>query len=137
VGSNGSCSCNNSFIEILLFQTLIFTVFVYRWCCWLQVNELGGVAGGSGGQLLSLGAGYELGACDLMTDIQNQLHELSLTDCDADQSSRFRAAKKPPSSYLCHLCFQKGHFIKDCPQVIITVLVILLLLMMMIKYRLI
>ncbi len=25
--------------------------------------------------------------------------------------------KRPPSSYLCHLCFNKGHFIKDCPQV--------------------
>jgi len=23
----------------------------------------------------------------------------------------------PPSDYLCHLCFHKGHFIKDCPQV--------------------
>lgn len=24
--------------------------------------------------------------------------------------------KRPPSNYLCHLCFSKGHFIKDCPQ---------------------
>lgn len=89
----------------------------------LQVNEFGGVAGGSSGQLVSPGsgyhsAGYELATCDIMTDIQNQLHELSLTDSDTNQSSRFRAAKKPPSTYLCHLCFQKGHFIKDCPQVL-------------------
>ncbi|XP_051769649.1 zinc finger CCHC domain-containing protein 24-like isoform X1 [Ctenopharyngodon idella] len=24
--------------------------------------------------------------------------------------------KKPPANYLCHLCFNKGHYIKDCPQ---------------------
>uniref|UniRef100_T1JLN0 CCHC-type domain-containing protein n=1 Tax=Strigamia maritima TaxID=126957 RepID=T1JLN0_STRMM len=24
--------------------------------------------------------------------------------------------KRPPDSYLCHLCFKKGHYIKDCPQ---------------------
>lgn len=24
---------------------------------------------------------------------------------------------RPPYNYLCHLCFQKGHFIRDCPQV--------------------
>ncbi|KAL5018122.1 hypothetical protein ScPMuIL_003844 [Solemya velum] len=27
-----------------------------------------------------------------------------------------RPNKRPPSSYLCHLCFTKGHYIKDCPQ---------------------
>jgi Zinc knuckle len=62
---------------------------------------------------------------DVMADIQNQLRELSLCDViDAGgsvagsmQSGRYRCAKKPPSTYLCHLCFQKGHFIKDCPQV--------------------
>ncbi|KAJ3608364.1 hypothetical protein NHX12_025412 [Muraenolepis orangiensis] len=24
--------------------------------------------------------------------------------------------KRPPPNYLCHLCFNKGHYIKDCPQ---------------------
>eukprot|EP00794_Sanderia_malayensis_P002530 gene2530-2926_t len=24
--------------------------------------------------------------------------------------------RKPPDGYLCHLCFCKGHYIKDCPQ---------------------
>jgi len=92
--------------------------------CLRQVNGYGGgsVAGVSGGQM----GGYhstvypELGACDIMADIQNQLNELSLADAndaDTSQSSRCRAARKPPSTYLCHLCFQKGHFIKDCPQV--------------------
>ncbi|XP_022185066.2 zinc finger CCHC domain-containing protein 24 isoform X1 [Nilaparvata lugens] len=24
--------------------------------------------------------------------------------------------KEPPPTYLCHLCFNKGHYIKDCPM---------------------
>ena len=28
-----------------------------------------------------------------------------------------KPSKRPPSTYLCHLCFTKGHYIKDCPQV--------------------
>ncbi|XP_064638091.1 zinc finger CCHC domain-containing protein 24-like [Lineus longissimus] len=27
-----------------------------------------------------------------------------------------KPGKRPPSTYLCHLCFNKGHYIKDCPQ---------------------
>ncbi|XP_012561074.1 zinc finger CCHC domain-containing protein 24 isoform X1 [Hydra vulgaris] len=27
-----------------------------------------------------------------------------------------RQMRKPPYGYLCHLCFCKGHFIKDCPE---------------------
>ena len=85
------------------------------------MNGFGGVAGGSGGHPVSPGgyhsAGFDLAACDIMADIHNQLNELSLTDSETNQSYRYRAAKKPPSTYLCHLCFQKGHFIKDCPQV--------------------
>ena len=105
------------------FSVVGALTFDSKACVVLQVNELGGVAGGSGGQLLSPGGGYlsstyELATSDIMTDIQNQLHELSLTDSDNSQSNRFRATKKPPSTYLCHLCFQKGHFIKDCPQVL-------------------
>jgi hypothetical protein len=28
-----------------------------------------------------------------------------------------KPTKRPPTTYLCHLCFKKGHYIKDCPQV--------------------
>jgi hypothetical protein len=28
-----------------------------------------------------------------------------------------RKPPPPPDDYLCHVCFQKGHYIKDCPQV--------------------
>lgn len=31
----------------------------------------------------------------------------------------FFSKKHLPNDYLCHLCFQKGHFIRDCVQVII------------------
>ena len=30
---------------------------------------------------------------------------------------RRKKPKRPPDGYLCHLCFCKGHYIKDCPQV--------------------
>lgn len=30
---------------------------------------------------------------------------------------RRKKPKRPPEGYLCHLCFCKGHYIKDCPQV--------------------
>ncbi|XP_019758947.1 zinc finger CCHC domain-containing protein 24 isoform X1 [Dendroctonus ponderosae] len=45
---------------------------------------------------------------DHLADITEQLAELALDR---------RPLKRPPTSYLCHLCFQKGHYIKDCPQV--------------------
>ncbi|XP_059608634.1 zinc finger CCHC domain-containing protein 24-like [Phlebotomus argentipes] len=36
-----------------------------------------------------------------------------------DISSNFdskKVQKTPPANYLCHLCFRKGHFIRDCPK---------------------
>ncbi|XP_065303984.1 zinc finger CCHC domain-containing protein 24-like [Dermacentor albipictus] len=44
------------------------------------------------------------------TELTDQFSELSLGGGDS------RAARKPPPNYLCHLCFCKGHYIKDCPQ---------------------
>lgn len=46
--------------------------------------------------------------CDPLVDLTEQFAELALDR---------RPIKRPPPSYLCHLCFQKGHYIKDCPQV--------------------
>ncbi|KAJ8942127.1 hypothetical protein NQ318_000722 [Aromia moschata] len=48
---------------------------------------------------------YSSNMCDTLAD---QLAELALDR---------RPCKRPPPSYLCHLCFQKGHYIKDCPQI--------------------
>lgn len=40
--------------------------------------------------------------------------EFCLTPLQLAQRKKLR---KPPDGYLCHLCFGKGHYIKDCPQV--------------------
>ncbi|XP_075999721.1 zinc finger CCHC domain-containing protein 24-like [Genypterus blacodes] len=42
-----------------------------------------------------------------------------LTDHFSDlslSSETRKPSKRPPPNYLCHLCFNKGHYIKDCPQ---------------------
>ena len=36
---------------------------------------------------------------------------------DLSLSLERKPTKRPPPAYLCHLCFKKGHYIKDCPQV--------------------
>ncbi|XP_040161688.1 uncharacterized protein LOC120899663 [Anopheles arabiensis] len=32
------------------------------------------------------------------------------------QNANLKYSKVPPANYLCHLCFKKGHYIRDCPQ---------------------
>ncbi|XP_071954444.1 zinc finger CCHC domain-containing protein 24-like [Antedon mediterranea] len=44
-------------------------------------------------------------------DLAEHFTELSL----ASLNDR-KPGKRPPPTYLCHLCFNKGHYIKDCPQ---------------------
>ncbi|XP_038060103.1 zinc finger CCHC domain-containing protein 24-like isoform X2 [Patiria miniata] len=46
-------------------------------------------------------------------DIADQFSDLSLSPIDR------KMGRRPPPTYLCHLCFNKGHYIKDCPQVCI------------------
>ncbi|XP_051815737.1 zinc finger CCHC domain-containing protein 24 isoform X2 [Acanthochromis polyacanthus] len=46
----------------------------------------------------------------------------SLTDHFSDlslSSEPRKPNKRPPPNYLCHLCFNKGHYIKDCPQLFV------------------
>lgn len=45
-----------------------------------------------------------------IADLADQFNDIQL---GIDRKS---TAKRPPPSYLCHLCFKKGHYIKDCPQ---------------------
>ncbi|XP_034951895.1 zinc finger CCHC domain-containing protein 24-like isoform X2 [Chelonus insularis] len=45
---------------------------------------------------------------DSIGDLAEHFNELGLLDR--------KPTKRPPSTYLCHLCFKKGHYIKDCPQ---------------------
>lgn len=55
---------------------------------------------------------YDSVSRELLADLENQFLDLSLgSNCNQKVANR-----KLPSTYLCHLCFQKGHFIKDCPQ---------------------
>lgn len=44
---------------------------------------------------------------DVVTDLDHLLGELRVD----------KRKPIPPDDYLCHVCFQKGHYIKDCPQV--------------------
>lgn len=45
-----------------------------------------------------------------LSSLTDHFSELSLS------SHARKASKRPPPNYLCHLCFNKGHYIKDCPQ---------------------
>uniref|UniRef100_A0A182QM01 CCHC-type domain-containing protein n=1 Tax=Anopheles farauti TaxID=69004 RepID=A0A182QM01_9DIPT len=40
-------------------------------------------------------------------------HQLQLPN---GSNSALKYSKLPPANYLCHLCFKKGHYIRDCPQ---------------------
>ncbi|KAJ3610865.1 hypothetical protein NHX12_022955 [Muraenolepis orangiensis] len=48
---------------------------------------------------------------DGLTSLTDHFSDLSLS------SDQRKPTKRPPPNYLCHLCFNKGHYIKDCPQV--------------------
>ncbi|KAJ4438621.1 hypothetical protein ANN_14568, partial [Periplaneta americana] len=61
----------------------------------------------------------------LNTGLSNGLTTSSLSESIGDLVDHFselnlsferKPTKRPPPAYLCHLCFKKGHYIKDCPQ---------------------
>ncbi|XP_038112413.1 uncharacterized protein LOC6051870 isoform X2 [Culex quinquefasciatus] len=74
------------------------------------LNGLGNGCNGAGtrlnGSLLGSG-GY--------TDQHHLQHQHSLLGINAGQQNQ-KYSKIPPANYLCHLCFKKGHYIRDCPQ---------------------
>ncbi|XP_037547022.1 zinc finger CCHC domain-containing protein 24 [Nematolebias whitei] len=47
---------------------------------------------------------------DGLNSLADQFSDLSLSP------ETHKHSKRPPPNYLCHLCFNKGHYIKDCPQ---------------------
>uniref|UniRef100_A0A4X1SJ86 Zinc finger CCHC-type containing 24 n=1 Tax=Sus scrofa TaxID=9823 RepID=A0A4X1SJ86_PIG len=47
---------------------------------------------------------------DGLSSLTEHFSDLTLT------SETRKPSKRPPPNYLCHLCFNKGHYIKDCPQ---------------------
>ncbi|CAH1116094.1 unnamed protein product [Phaedon cochleariae] len=50
---------------------------------------------------------------DPLADIIDQFADLAV---DGRQQPPTQLKRPPPAAYLCHLCFRKGHYIKDCPQ---------------------
>ncbi|KAI4872879.1 hypothetical protein NFI96_029151 [Prochilodus magdalenae] len=56
--------------------------------------------------------------CGSISNIAEGLSSLTDHFCELSLTSEPRKpSKRPPPNYLCHLCFNKGHYIKDCPQV--------------------
>ncbi|KAK3554280.1 hypothetical protein QTP70_020148 [Hemibagrus guttatus] len=53
---------------------------------------------------------------DGLNSLTDHFSDLSLT------SEPRKPSKRPPPNYLCHLCFNKGHYIKDCPQTLFPLL---------------
>ncbi|XP_063695704.1 zinc finger CCHC domain-containing protein 24-like [Culicoides brevitarsis] len=43
-------------------------------------------------------------------DLCDQFNELCI------DNYKQKPLRIPPANYLCHLCFKKGHYIRDCPQ---------------------
>ncbi|XP_074986892.1 zinc finger CCHC domain-containing protein 24 isoform X4 [Caretta caretta] len=61
-----------------------------------------------------------------LNNIVDGLSSLTEHFSDLSLSSEARKpSKRPPPNYLCHLCFNKGHYIKDCPQLCRNVLTVL------------
>ncbi|XP_058459143.1 zinc finger CCHC domain-containing protein 24-like [Malaya genurostris] len=69
--------------------------------------------------LIDNSGAYTEGSCEEALNYQhhfqqqhNQHH--SLLTSNGQQNQKY--SKIPPANYLCHLCFKKGHYIRDCPQ---------------------
>uniref|UniRef100_A0A3B3C247 Zinc finger CCHC-type containing 24 n=1 Tax=Oryzias melastigma TaxID=30732 RepID=A0A3B3C247_ORYME len=56
---------------------------------------------------------YEGSFSNIMDGLSSLAHHFS--DLSLSPETR-KPSKRPPPNYLCHLCFNKGHYIKDCPQ---------------------
>ncbi|CAH1246142.1 ZCCHC24 [Branchiostoma lanceolatum] len=71
----------------------------------------GNYSGGGGGNVGNGGSPY--GSLGDIAALADHFSDLSINTLAMER----KPTKRPPPSYLCHLCFQKGHYIKDCPQV--------------------
>ncbi|XP_029729581.2 uncharacterized protein LOC109424457 isoform X1 [Aedes albopictus] len=79
--------------------------------CTLEGNRLNGL-------LRNGSAGYSDG-CGSMGHQHHHLQQhhhqqQSMLPMNGQQHQKY--SKIPPANYLCHLCFKKGHYIRDCPQ---------------------
>ncbi|XP_055380608.1 putative uncharacterized protein DDB_G0282129 [Condylostylus longicornis] len=48
-------------------------------------------------------------------NINNNNNNINNNNND-NSNNTTKSIRPPPINYLCHLCFKKGHFIRDCPQ---------------------
>lgn len=53
---------------------------------------------------------------DIISDLCERFNDFSFLNV-ATATRPQKPHKQPPPNYLCHLCFKKGHYIRDCPQV--------------------
>ncbi|XP_037052455.1 zinc finger CCHC domain-containing protein 24-like isoform X2 [Bradysia coprophila] len=60
-------------------------------------------------QLCSYNQAIDAPLSDPLSDFCDQFNDLRIFRNE-------KAAKSPPLNYMCHLCFKKGHYIRDCPQ---------------------
>lgn len=56
------------------------------------------------------------GLTGLNSSLSESVGDLADHFADLTLSMDRKPTKRPPPTYLCHLCFKKGHYIKDCPQ---------------------
>lgn len=61
-------------------------------------------------QLCSYNQAIDAPLSDPLSDFCDQFNDLRIFRNE-------KSAKSPPLNYMCHLCFKKGHYIRDCPQV--------------------
>ncbi|CAD7088234.1 unnamed protein product [Hermetia illucens] len=52
---------------------------------------------------------------DIISDLCERFNDFSFLNV-ATATRPQKPHKQPPPNYLCHLCFKKGHYIRDCPQ---------------------
>uniref|UniRef100_A0A8B9KC76 CCHC-type domain-containing protein n=1 Tax=Astyanax mexicanus TaxID=7994 RepID=A0A8B9KC76_ASTMX len=94
-----------------------FTAFRPDWSSALRSSSLSSLLNTQHLESLSGGQYRDSSPCDSISNIVEGLSSLADHFSDLSLTSEPRKpCKRPPSNYLCHLCFNKGHYIKDCPQ---------------------
>lgn len=80
-----------------------FIILVYYFFLWQALNNNFYKSSSPYGSLNNI--------VDGLSSLADHFSDLSLSP------ETRKPSKRPPPNYLCHLCFNKGHYIKDCPQV--------------------
>lgn len=100
-----SCYFYPSLTQVSL-RTILHTVLCFMWLLSFLLQALSSSLYKSASPYGSLN-----NIVDGLSSLTEHFSDLSLS------SEARKPSKRPPPNYLCHLCFNKGHYIKDCPQV--------------------